>query len=209
VRHSLRTINPVPKLICILLVGLALACAKPASASPITIGAWEQFGFGVAGDPAQGCDPDDPASFFCFGSSSTPTSFLSAPPWTFLAPASGASLTVTDVFEAGDRFEIFDFGSSLGLTSLPVGSDDCGDDPVVCAATAGVSHRVFSLASGSHSLTIIPTLSPGELGAGYLRVDAQTSPVPEPNIGILAGIGLVTMCLLRFGLRRISGAARQ
>src|SRR5205807_246059 len=83
---------------------------------------------------ATGCDPADPAGPFCIPSSGTPTEFLDAPPWTFVAPAAGALLTVTDAFLAGDRFQVFDFGASLGLTSAPVGNADCGDDPIPCLA---------------------------------------------------------------------------
>src|SRR5882724_9411183 len=114
---------------------LALGAAVPAQAGPISLNTFYQFAFTTAGVPATGCDPADPAGPFCFGSSGTPTQFGPAPPWTF-SSAAGVLLNVTDAFEAGDRFEVFDFGVSLGLTSLPVGSSDCGDDPVPCLADA-------------------------------------------------------------------------
>jgi hypothetical protein len=184
----------------IMTTAIALACTARAKADVIQLATWQEFGFGTAGTPATGCDPADPSGGFCIPSSGTLTSFLGAPPWTFLAPAQGAILVVTDAFLAGDRFQVFDFGASIGLTSVPSGSADCGDDPVPCLSTAGVSNGLFSLASGNHSLTITPTLAPGGGGSGYLRVDA----VPEPNALIPLGGGLVAMWLSRRRLWRIA-----
>src|SRR5438045_1800298 len=96
-----------------------VAVSIPASAGAITFNTWHEFGFSTAGTPATGCDPADPAGPFCISSSGTVTDFLDAPPWTFTAPAFGAILTVTDAFLAGDRFQVFDFGASIGLTSDP------------------------------------------------------------------------------------------
>src|SRR5882672_8473332 len=114
------------------------ATVQTAAAGVISTGVFYEFGFSTAGTPATGCDPADPAGPFCIPSSGTLTSFLTAPPWTFAAPQ-GAVLIVTDAFVAGDRFQVFDFGISLGLTSVPIGNGDCGDDPVVCLAAAGTS----------------------------------------------------------------------
>src|SRR2546423_8396552 len=169
-----------------------VAVSIPASAGAITFNTWHEFGFSTAGTPATGCDPADPAGPFCISSSGTVTDFLDAPPWTFTAPAFGAILTVTDAFLAGDRFQVFDFGASIGLTSAPSGSADCGDDPVPCLSTAGISHGTFTLASGSHSIRITPTLSGGG-GSGYLEVQA----VPEPAAWVLLATGLGMFGLYR------------
>ncbi len=170
--------------------------ARPAFSGAIALGTWGEFGFSAAGTPATGCDPNDPAGPFCVPSSGTPTTFLDAPAWTFTAPATGALLTVTDAFEAGDRFEVFDFGASLGLTSLPFGSADCGDDPVPCLATAGISSRVFTLGSGAHSIRITPTLSPISGGAGYLLATAAAA-IPEPATLLLLGCGMTALIFAR------------
>ena len=118
----------------IAIAALAVLFTTPAAAGPIQLGVFQEFAFSTAGTPATGCDPADPAGPFCIPSGGTPTSFLTAPPWTFVAPGQGAVLIVTDAFDAGDRFQVFDFGISLGLTSVPIGNGDCGDDPVVCLA---------------------------------------------------------------------------
>jgi hypothetical protein len=168
---------------------IAIFCGlvTPASASILPVGTWAEFSFTDAGTAATGCAPTDPTGNFCPASSGTPSDFLGTPPWTFtsLLPA---VLLVTDAFEAGDQFEIFDFGVSIGLTSAPSGSVDCGDDPIPCLATSGVSSGRFLLAAGAHEISITPALSLGG-GAGFLLVSA----VPEPPVWMLlsGSLGLI------------------
>jgi hypothetical protein len=97
---------------------------------------------------------------------------------------------VTDAFTSGDQFEILDFGAPIGLTSLPVGGVDCGDDPVPCLANAAISHGVFVLAAGNHSLTIVPVLSPSGEGSAYFRVDARRIPEPATLLLLAGGVAL-------------------
>jgi hypothetical protein len=180
---------------------LGFACiSSPAAAGPITPATWWEFGFSEAGVLATGCDPADPSGPFCIPSSGTPTSFLDAPSWTITVPTGGAFLTVTDAFASGDRFQIFDFGIAIGLTSVPAAPNavNCGDDPIVCLGFAGISKGVFALAAGNHSLTLAPTLSPGDGGSGYLRVDV----VPEPATMLLVATGLCLTGLRRARARR-------
>jgi len=149
-----------------LLVAIAVtSVVAPAQAGPIPSDTFLQFAFTDVGILATGCDPADPAGPFCIPSSGTPTTFLDAPPWTFSGPA---LLTVTDAFESGDQFQVFDFGVSLGLTSLPGTASECGDDPVSCLGNAAMSKGSFALAAGPHSVTLVPTLAPSGGGTGYL-----------------------------------------
>jgi hypothetical protein len=179
---------------------VAVVFVSPAVAGPIDLGVWYEFSFTDPGVGAAGCDPADPAGGFCIPSSGTPTTFLDAPPWTFVAPALGALLTVTDAFLSGDQFEILDFGLPLGFTSAPAPGIDCGDDPVPCLATPGVSTGAFLLAAGAHSLTIAPLLAPDGGGAGYLLV---TSVIPEPGTWSLLVVGLLALAFHRHkSLRR-------
>jgi len=188
-----------------ILPALILGFTISATASLIPDGGYLQFAFTTAGVSATGCFPADPTGAVCLPSSGTPTTFAPAPPWTFTAPATGALFTVVDAFEAGDRFQVFDFGASLGLTSAPVGSADCGNDPVPCLAAAGTSKGTFTLAPGDHSITIVSTLAPLGRGSGYFRVDLI--PVPEPVSWVLscAGLGLLVMFRRRSRTRTITG----
>lgn len=177
-----------------LVAGLATGVAPAAVAGPITLDTWFEFGFGEVVDPVTGCDPSDPLGPFCIPSSGTPTVFLDAPPWTFTA-ASSTVLTVTDAFFSGDRFEVRDFGASLGATSAPGAGVECGDDPVDCLATAGISHGSFTLAPGPHSLSLVTLASDGG-GAGYLLVSAGAV-VSEPASAALLAVALGGLALAR------------
>lgn len=168
---------------------IALAVfANVAHAGPISLDTYYQFSFESAGSPAIGCDPADPAGPACIPSSGTPTTFLDAPPWTFSAPAGGLTLGVTDAFSAGDRFEIFNGGTSIGFTSAFNAAGDCSDDPVVCFSDANMSRGFFTLSEGSYSITIVPTNVAADLGGtGYL-IAAR---VPEPtSVLLLAAAGI-------------------
>lgn len=156
--------------------GLSLAAPQV----PVPFGGlWQEFWFGAAGTPAAGC-----AGGGCVPSSGGNAVFVGDPPWTFTAPPGGADLTVTDAFLAGDVFEVFDFGVSLGTTSPAVVGPSCGDDPAICVLDPLMSHRVFTLAAGNHSITITPVASPHGGGAAYFRTDP---PPDDDGDGVLNG----------------------
>jgi hypothetical protein len=140
-----------------------------------TGGPWIEFAFTGSGSAATGCSPADPTGPACAPSSGGNSVFGSAPPWTFTAPAGGANLTVTDAFLRGDQFEVLDFGASIGATSVPAATGDCLSNPDPCLADAGVSHGVFPMAAGPHSITIKAKASPFGGGAAYFRIDAAPS----------------------------------
>ena len=182
-----------------LLLSVLLGWGGAALAGPIPFDDYLQFSFTEAG--SAGCYPTDPNGDFCIPSSGTPTSFLDAPPWTFTA-ASAATLTVLDAFLSGDQFEVFDFGTSLGLSSAPVLGADCGDDPVTCLANNSMSKLVAALTAGAHSITIVPVLVPEFGGTGYLQVTGTpgTTPVPEPapfTLWVLGGLVLALGWVVR------------
>jgi hypothetical protein len=178
---------------------VALATCN-ASAAAINLDTWYQFGFTTAGTPATGCAPADPAGSFCTPSSGTPTTFVGAPDWTFVAPAGGATITIVDAFTTVESFELLDGLTSLGFTSVPNPNGDCGDDPVVCLADSAASKGTFAVGAGAHSLNIIPNLSPDELGAAYFIVQANEA-VPEPST-LLFTAGGAAIILIRTAARR-------
>ena len=149
--------------------------AAVAPAGPITPGGpWNEFSFGGAGSLAKGCAPADPTGPGCVPSSAGNSHFVGAPPWTFVAPSDGATLTVTDAFQKGDTFQVLDLGNPIGSTSaVPTNPASCGSDPVPCLADPTVSHGVFDLGPGAHSITIKALTSPFQAGAAYFRVDLK------------------------------------
>jgi hypothetical protein len=119
---------------------------------------------------------------------------------------------VVDVFATGDNFDVFDFGNLVGKTTT-VFTDvpaDCGDDPLVCLATVGMSKGFFNLAAGNHSLTLVASTSTG-LGTGYLRVAADAGVVPEPTSValVLAALGAAIGAPLRKHSVRSARSGRQ
>ena len=85
------------------------------------------------------------------------------PPWTFTA-GTGAAITVLDGGEAGDIYNVYDFGVLIGSTSFAdattPGSHSCGGFPEPCLADAAISKGTFQLAPGAHSITISVKSSP-------------------------------------------------
>ncbi|MFO1187554.1 MAG: PEPxxWA-CTERM sorting domain-containing protein [Alphaproteobacteria bacterium] len=150
--------------------GLALA-ASGASAGAIVTDQWYEFRFGAAGTFADTC-----VGYGCVPTAA-PTTYADVPPWTFTSPTEGSVFTVTDAFLHVDRFEIFDFGVSLGLTSLESGSGTCGDDPVTCLGDANASSGVFNFGAGAHEITIKAVDSGAGGGAAYFLL---ANAVPEP-----------------------------
>ena len=146
--------------------------AAVAPAGPITAGGpWNEFSFAGPGSNAKGCAPADPGGAGCAPSSAGNSQFVGAPPWTFTAPSDGATLTVTDAFLGGDTFQVFDNGNPIGRTLAVPTAGNCGSDPVPCLADTSLSHGVFNLGPGAHSITIKMLASPFNSGAAYFRID--------------------------------------
>jgi len=156
--------------------------SMPAGLVPID-GTWTEFS-NVAPDPSvsDGCLPADPAGLSCIPSDAANSVFGDAPPWTFTCPTAGCSLTVTDAFNLGDQYEVFDNAASIGSTPpvpLPAqAGDQCAgavvlaSDPELCVLDPNSSTGVFNLGSGAHSITITRIASdPGvQFTAAYFKI---------------------------------------
>ncbi len=110
-----------------------------------------------------------PPAFF-FGPTN---SFNSEGPFTF-SSATPAVVSVTDDFNQGDQFRVFDNSVVLGDTN-PVPPGNGGEvGPVAAFSDPAYSHGSFLVGAGSHSITIQAIASPFGGGRGYIRVDVCT-----------------------------------
>lgn len=151
------------------IVGMLAATQAQATAVAVN-GGWVPFSFGGVG------------------------SSFSSEPFTFSLAGPGV-LKVTDAFLSGDRFEVFDFLASLGLTSAPGSSGDAiGADYDGAFADSRWSSAAFALGAGSYSITGVAVDSPFGSGGAALRVDER---VPEPASALLLSLGLLGLGLAR------------
>ncbi|MER2520080.1 MAG: hypothetical protein ABTQ34_05255 [Bdellovibrionales bacterium] len=144
-----------------------LAMAPQAQAASIAIGVdnlWHDFTFG-----GQGSSWSDNFTFT-----------LSAP----------AYLKVTDAFNSGDQFSVYNFAAFLGNTSVPTNGSDLGANYDAAFASALFSHASFLLGPGTYDISGFATLSP--FGGGRAAVQLSSVPLPAalPLLAMgLAGLG--------------------
>jgi PEP-CTERM motif len=171
----------------LLILGAVSGAAPSIKADPVVVGTWyefqrEPFCLGPF-CPTASCTPSTTGPN-CIPSPSGNGQFAPNPPWTFTLLGPG-TITVTDVAQSGDAFDVFDFGIFIGSTpNVPIAGTICGGDPVPCSLDPLVSHAVFSLMAGPHSITIFERN--GRCCVGYFRVDE----VPEPTALLLLASGL-------------------
>jgi hypothetical protein len=117
------------------------------------------------------------------------------PAWT-ISSVSPFRFFLTDGFQSGDRFSLFNFDALIGSTSVVATGHSCGNDENACLADPLISSAIFDLGPGSYSFTILVEDSPFGAGAAFFR--AQQVAVPEP----------FTLALLPLGLAGVAAAAR-
>ena len=138
---------------------------------------WYEFSFTGTVPFANGCSPADPGGLDCVPSSGGNTEFAPAPAWEF-SSLNDFYLIVTDAFEAGDAFNIYNYGSLIGWTNSVSYALTYIDDPDIALLDTRFSQGYFPLLAGPYSITIKPyqTLI-GELA--ILRLPFQ-NPRPCP-----------------------------
>ncbi len=162
---------------------LLCATSAPAETIDLVVGEWSSFQFDQAGSNWRLLGLPGAAQFEI--TTDTP-----------------AQLQVTDTFDSGDQFAVFDNGRALGLTSeagrgnsiqnipVPEAFDVAYGDP-----NARWSRGLFELSPGRHVFTGIVISSTGT-GTGGLRVMpipfTDSSRVPEPSMWtlLIAAVGL-------------------
>lgn len=87
----------------------------------------------------------------------------------------------------GDAFEVFNFGSSLGITSI--GTATCNSAATCDAAGPSFSRGDFLLGAGGSTITMNVTSYFGSPGNLFFNVKDVTD-VPEPATLALLGLGL-------------------
>ena len=150
-----------------------------AQAAAIGVNQWYTFGFLDSGSALL---PGKPGFVTIAGTLPAPGS-----PWVFTLPAAGR-LTVVDAFQSGDLFQFFDFGRSLGRTSLPVAGGSCGESLVCALRAPAFSKGAFDLAAGAHAITGIVVRSPLGGGAAAFRLSVTATPPvtpPDPPVSVV------------------------
>jgi hypothetical protein len=170
---------------------LALAASFGAHATTVNLtsadfGQWKSF---------DAFDTALPAGFIdiAYEGDFTPLSFR-------FTLASDAYLNVVDSGFAGDRFEIFDNGNSIGMTSTPTNTYDSFSWGVsqghlsAAFADARFSSGTYLLTAGNHEITGTLVSSTAPLEFQYATTGAiMLTPVPEPETYgmLLAGLALI------------------
>jgi hypothetical protein len=130
-------------LVLLLVGGLGVMSAGLVQASPVVVGGpWYAFVF------------DFPPTF-AVGTATHDSADPGIPPWTYDA-TTPTSVKITDSYNTGDMFSLYDLGVFVGTTSsvptTPIGTTNPTPDGDYLDSR--LSHGLFTLAAGHHELTI-------------------------------------------------------
>jgi len=130
-------------------------------------------------------------------------------------------LKVTDVFESGDYYRIFNYGALFGTTPSSTWQYGVVTGDPEDASTSSLSHGTWLLSAGNYSLQFqnvffesgdaaqivnpddpnfeLGLPQPGLMASAFFRVDPSgdpTEPIPEPGTFALLGLGLAAAGLV-------------
>ncbi|MGH7025195.1 MAG: PEP-CTERM sorting domain-containing protein [Caulobacteraceae bacterium] len=144
--------------------------AVPALADNIVQGVWYSAYFGETGSPVTGPGAN-------VGTNPSGVLAPAGTTWT-ITLGSAESLTVVDVEDSGDQFQIFDNGASLGNTTNPTVGDSVGECISCALANTDFSRGVFYLGPGTNviNMTFLGSIGTGDVD---FYVGAPQTGVPE------------------------------
>lgn len=190
----LKNIAPFFVLRLAFVLGLALTAQAHASTISLTgNGQWHEFNVDDFSSASQGVEWIDL-------SDSNSASFGSALTYQFtIAHGFEGFLNIVDAGFAGDRFEIFNNGQSLGVTTDTTNSNDYSNNFANNLNNLGFSKGTFAFNEGTYNITgsLFSTLQPFNATNGALKLDVTPVPLPGTFSLLLCG-----MLILVFTNRR-------
>jgi hypothetical protein len=162
------SLNTLAVLMCAVTMSLCVSQAKDLAG---TLDNTKSDGVSGALDPPLPVD----GGWTAFNWSEGVGSFNNEGPFTF-STAVPAYVSVTDAYVDGDRFEVFDNGLSLGVTSEPVDDGSYGGFSPDCVyLDPRLSSGQFLVGAGDHAITLKIVQAGGGFtyGTGFLRADSS------------------------------------